>query len=152
MFCRTSWWFRFWPDSFGVRPFLLIAQHMFPCYKLCSMNLRARLCILPLMSATCCAAWAQSPSAETSAKAASVTVPFFVVDGHGNPTNGVTRGDVTVLDSKKHQPPARKTSQRHSPTCEHNSITCSMLRSFPQNPRRVGSVVLSSWRMEPTTS
>lgn len=62
---------------------------------------------------TCCTRWtcallvvasyialAQAPQQEVPPKNKTVTVPFFVVDGHGNPTSATTHFDLSVLDNK----------------------------------------------------
>jgi Ca-activated chloride channel family protein len=51
----------------------------------------------------CGAGRAQSSLAEsTSPNPAPVSLPFFVVDGHGNPSKGVAKEDISILDRTKH--------------------------------------------------
>jgi VWFA-related protein len=48
-------------------------------------------------------AWAQSsPTESTPPKPASVSLPFFVVDGHGNPSSGFTKEGLSILDHSRH--------------------------------------------------
>ena len=59
--------------------------------------------MLPLIVTMCCSAWAQSATAESKSKLPSVTVPFFVLDGHGVPSSGFAKADLSVLDSNKRE-------------------------------------------------
>lgn len=53
-----------------------------------------------LLAVPLCIAAAQAPQQEVPPKDKTVTVPFFAVDGHGNPTRASTQIDLSVLDNK----------------------------------------------------
>lgn len=62
--------------------------------KSCTRWICALLVVAPRI------ALAQGPQQEVAPKSKTVTLPFFVVDGHGKPTSAPTKIDLSVLDGK----------------------------------------------------